>query len=314
MSNSIENVVMENVVVNVKVKAKSFAQKDKKTLFSIMAFIKFLEEQGILPDDKTLECLNALPLYKTAAEKTAFFQQDMFDTVVVENELYKPMVSDYKNAKKEKKTEKKPKEEKPKKERKPKEKKVVDTPEPAVEQVKVDKPKKERKPKEKKVVVVTEPTEVVVTEPTEVVVTEPTEVVVTEQVKVDKPKKERKPKEKKEGEDTEAKRGRKPKQQIVELAQDVVLVEEDPLDVLIQAMNTTETPVPLPDSVPVPEEWNVDDVEAMMAELELEAEEIVEKKMNTTPILKEKKKIETDPVKVSIIKKSKKAKDVVVEK
>jgi len=155
---------------------------------------------------------------------------------------------------------------------------------------------------------------VVVTEPTEVVVTEPTEVVVTEQVKVDKPKKERKPKEKKEGEDTEAKRGRKPKQQIVELAQDVVLVEEDPLDVLIQAMNTTETPVPLPDSVPVPEEWNVDDVEAMMAELELEAEEIVEKKMNTTPILKEKKKIETDPVKVSIIKKSKKAKDVVVEK
>ena len=298
MSNSIENVVMENVVVNVKVKAKSFAQKDKKTLFSIMAFIKFLEEQGILPDDKTLECLNALPLYKTAAEKTAFFQQDMFDTVVVENELYKPMVSDYKNAKKEKKTEKKPKEEKPKKERKPKEKKVVDTPEPAVEQVKVDKPKKERKPKEKKVVVVTEPTEVVV----------------TEQVKVDKPKKERKPKEKKEGEDTEAKRGRKPKQQIVELAQDVVLVEEDPLDVLIQAMNTTETPVPLPDSVPVPEEWNVDDVEAMMAELELEAEEIVEKKMNTTPILKEKKKIETDPVKVSIIKKSKKAKDVVVEK
>ena len=267
MSNSIENVVMENVVVNVKVKAKSFAQKDKKTLFSIMAFIKFLEEQGILPDDKTLECLNALPLYKTAAEKTAFFQQDMFDTVVVENELYKPMVSDYKNAKKEKKTEKKPKEEKPKKERKPKEKKVVDTPEPAVEQVKVDKPKKERKPKEKK-----------------------------------------------EGEDTEAKRGRKPKQQIVELAQDVVLVEEDPLDVLIQAMNAKEETVPLPDSVPVPEEWNVDDVEAMMAELELEAEEIVEKKMNTTPILKEKKKIETDPVKVSIIKKSKKAKDVVVEK
>jgi hypothetical protein len=264
MSSSIENVVMENVVVNVKVKAKSFAQKDKKTLFSIMAFIKYLEEQGILPDDKTLECLNALPLYKTAAEKTAFFQQDMFDTVVVENELYKPMVSDYKNAKKEKKTEKKPKEEKPKKERKPKEKKVgVDTPEPAVEQVKVDKPKKERKPKEKK-----------------------------------------------EGDDTEPKRGRKPKQQIVELAQDVVLAEEDdPLDALIQAMNAKEEPAPVPD----PEEWNVDDVDAMMAELELEAEEIVEKKMNTTPILKEKKKLETDPVKVSIIKKSKKPKDVVVE-
>jgi len=309
MSSSIENVVMENVVVNVKVKAKSFAQKDKKTLFSIMAFIKYLEEQGILPDDKTLECLNALPLYKTAAEKTAFFQQDMFDTVVVENELYKPMVSDYKNAKKEKKSEKKPKEEKPKKERKPKEKKV-DTSEPTV-----DKPKKERKPKEKKVVVITEPTvepvkvdypEPVVTEQVKVDNPEPT----VEPVKVDKPKKERKPKEKKEGEDTESKRGRKPKQQIVELAQDVVLVEDDPLDVLIQAMNTKEEPAP----VPVPEEWNVDDVEAMMAELELEAEEIVEKKMNTTPILKEKKKLETDPVKVSIIKKSKKTKDVVVEK
>jgi hypothetical protein len=175
----------------------------------------------------------------------------------------------------------------------------------------VDTPKKERKPKEKKVVIITEPTKVVVTEP---MVDKPelAEVVVTEPVKVDKPKKERKPKEKKEGEDTESKRGRKPKQQIVELAQDVVLVEEDPLDVLIQAMNTKEEPAPVP--VPVPEEWNVDDVEAMMAELELEAEEIVEKKMNTTPILKEKKKLETDPVKVSIIKKSKKTKDVVVEK
>ena len=278
---SIENVVIENVEVKVvKVKAKSFAQKDKKTLFSIMAFIKFLEEQGILPDDKTLECLEALPLYKTAAEKTAFFQHDMFDTKVVENELYKPMVSDYKNAKKVKKEKKikEPKEQKPKKERKPKEKKQ--------KEAKTSEPEK---------------VDNLIPEPEKV--SDP----ITEPEKVDKPKKERKPKEKKEGEETEPKRGRKPKQQIVELAQDVVLVEEkDPLDVLIQSMNEKEAPVL--------EELNVDDVDAMLAELELEAEEIVEKKVNT-PVLKEKKKVkDADAVKVAVIKKSKKTKDVVVEK
>ena len=295
---SIENVVMVNeVMVNevkvVRVKAKSFAQKDKKTLFSIMAFVKYLEEQGILPDDKTLECLEALPLYKTAAEKTAFFQQDMFDTKVVENELYKPMVSDYKKAKKEKKPrEKKQKEEKPKKERKPKEKKVTE-PEKEQQPVSVQEQEQEQEP-------------------------EPAP------VKVEKSKKERKPKEKKDDDEAEPKRGRKPKQQIVELAQDVVQPEEkDPLDSLIQAMNEKETPVPVPVPVPVPtEEYNVDDVDAMLAELELESEEIVEKKVNT-PVLKEKKKVKNtetdavkvaDPIKVAIVKKSKKTKDVVVEK
>lgn len=286
---SIENVVMVNEVKVVRVKAKSFAQKDKKTLFSIMAFVKYLEEQGILPDDKTLECLEALPLYKTAAEKTAFFQHDMFDTKMVENELYKPMVSDYKKAKKEKKPrEKKQKEDKPKKERKPKEKKVTE-PEKEQQPVSVQEQEQEQEP-------------------------EPAP------VKVEKSKKERKPKEKKDDDEAEPKRGRKPKQQIVELAQDVVQPEEkDPLDSLIQAMNEKETPVP----VPVPtEEYNVDDVDAMLAELELESEEIVEKKVNT-PVLKEKKKVKNtetdavkvaDPIKVAIVKKSKKTKDVVVEK
>jgi hypothetical protein len=296
---SIENnVVIENVVEGkVRVKAKSFAQKDKKTMFSIMAFLKFLEEQGILADDKTLECLEALPLYQTAAEKTAFFQQDLFDIKVVENELYKPMVSDYKKAKK------------TKKERKPREKKQK---EENVDSIKEPKPKKERKPKEKKQVkeepVVQNDVEVEVKDP---VVQNDVEVEVKEKVIVDKPKtkKERKPKG-----DAEPKRGRKPKQQIVELAQDVVPVEEnDPLDVLIQAMNNTvEHPPSL--SVPLPEEFDVDDVDDMLAELE--AEEIVEKKVKvTTPVLvkeKEKKKKETVE-KVAVVKKPKKTKEVVVD-
>jgi hypothetical protein len=283
MSNiEIENVVIENVEVKVRVKAKAFAQKDKKTLFSIMAFLKYLEEQGILPDDKTLECLEALPLYKTAAEKTAFFQNDMFDTKVVENELYKPMVSDYKKAKKE---------------RKPKEKKE--------DGVTEDKPKKEKKPREKKQVekvsIVVEPVSNVV-EPVNDVV-EPVSNVVEPVSNVVEKVKEKKPK----GDSSEPKRGRKPKQQIVELAQDVVQVEEkDPLDVLIQSMNEKEEPT----TVPVLEELNVDDVDAMLAELE--AEEIVEKKVNT-PVLKEKKKKDPEAVaKVAVVKKTKKAKDVVV--
>jgi hypothetical protein len=82
--------------------------------------------------------------------------------------------------------------------------------------------------------------------------------------------------------------------------------EKDPLDVLIQSMNEKEEPT----TVPVLEELNVDDVDAMLAELE--AEEIVEKKVNT-PVLKEKKKKDPEAVaKVAVVKKTKKAKDVVV--
>jgi hypothetical protein len=143
MSTTVENVVME---VKVRVKAKAFAQKDKKTMYSIMGFLLNLKEQGILEDEKVMECLEALPLYKTAAEKTAFFQLEMFNTKKVEDELYKPMVSDYKKAKKTKK-EKKPVMEGEVKEKKPRAKKA------AVEGAEV----KEKKPRVKKAAVEGEP-------------------------------------------------------------------------------------------------------------------------------------------------------------
>ena len=130
---TVNNVVVEEVKVK-KPKAKSFAQKDKKTMFSIMGFLLNLKEQGILDDEKVMECLEALPLYKTAAEKTAFFQQDMFDTKKVEDELYKPMVVDYKKAKKTKKEKK--------------EKKQVEKPKAKKVAVEGDEPKRGRKPKE----------------------------------------------------------------------------------------------------------------------------------------------------------------------
>jgi hypothetical protein len=242
---SIENT---NVIVNtntntetvvVKVKAKAFAQKDKKTLYSIMGFMMLLKEQGVLEEEKVMECLEALPLYKTAAEKTAFFEQEVFDTKKVEDELYKPMVLDYKKAKKEKRQVKKEKKE-------------------AVEgEVKV------KKPRVKKV---------------------------------------------KENENEEPKRGRKPKQQIVELAQEGNKEEEkDPLDLLIQSMNQKEDTSSVAQPVEL-EEINVEDVDDILKELE--AEEIVEtksKEETTVPVpvvkeKKEKKKKDTE-VKVKKVKK-----------
>jgi len=235
---SIENT---NVIVNtntdtttgvVKVKAKAFAQKDKKTLYSIMGFMMLLKEQGVLEEDKVIECLEALPLYKTAAEKTGFFEQDVFDTKKVEDELYKPMVLDYKKAKKEKRQVKKEKKE-------------------AVEgEVKV------KKPRVKKV---------------------------------------------KENENEEPKRGRKPKQQIVELAQEGNKEEEkDPLDLLIQSMNQKEETSSVAQPVGL-EEINVEDVDDILKELE--AEEIVETKPKETivpvpvPVVKEKKEKKKKEVK-----------------
>jgi hypothetical protein len=80
--------------------------------------------------------------------------------------------------------------------------------------------------------------------------------------------KEKKPRAKKEVvEGGEPKRGRKPKQQLVELAQDVSTnsVEEESLDMLIQSMNVKEASL---------EEIQVEDIDDMMRELE--AEEIKE--------------------------------------
>jgi hypothetical protein len=246
-----ENVVV--VVVEKKPKAKSLSQKDKKTLFSIMGFLLNLKEQGVLDDEKVMECLEALPLYKTAAEKTAFFQQDMFNTKKVEDELYKPMLSDYKKAKKEKRT---------KKEKK---------------QVSADGEKK--KPRAKKTKVVADVEENPVADVEEKLVADVEEKPVANEPIV----KEKKPRAKKEVVEGEPKRGRKPKQQLVELAQDVSTdsVEEESLDMLIQSMNVKETAV---------EEIQVEDIDDMMRELE--AEEIQEEKKVEETVSKPKKKIQ----------------------
>jgi hypothetical protein len=117
-----------------------------------------------------------------------------------------------------------------------------------------------------------------------------------------------------ENENEEPKRGRKPKQQIVELAQEGNKEEEkDPLDLLIQSMNQKEeTSVSVAEPVGL-EEINVEDVDNILKELE--AEEIVETKPKeeTTvpvPVVKEKKekkkkdqKDEEKEVKVKKVKK-----------
>lgn len=280
MSSIIENVVVE-VVVEKKPKAKSFAQKDKKTMYSIMGFLLNLKELGILDDDKVMECLEALPLYKTAAEKTAFFQQEMFDTKKVEDELYKPMVSDYKKAKKTKKEKKQVSEKKPRVKKVPVEGEVV----------------KEKKPRVKKAKVVVEEASVLVVEEASVPVPEV---------------KEKKPRVKKEKVEGEPKRGRKPKEQIVELAQEQSnnsVEEEESLDMLIQSMNQKEEPSQV--SVLL-EEIQVEDVDDILRELE--AEEIVESVIAprvSTPILKEKKKVKMVEDKEKPVKKTKKSSVVV---
>jgi hypothetical protein len=215
--------IEQNNVIEVRTKAKGFAQKDKKTMYSIMGFMLYLKEQGVLGEEKVMECLESLPLYKTAAEKTAFFQQDMFDTKRVEDEIFKPMVVAHKNAKKVKKVKK--------------EKQVNDE-------------EKIKKPRAKKVKV--------------------------------------------EGEEVQ-KRGRKPKQQIVELAQEVVtnVPEEDQLDVLIQNMEKLN----MKEEVAVAlEDIQVSDFDNMVKELELE--DIVE---NPEPVKAKsvKKKSSEEPKKKS---------------
>jgi len=286
------NNVIENMEVKVRVKAKSFAQKDKKTMYSIMGFLLNLKEQGILGDDKVMECLEALPLYKTAAEKTTFFQQDMFDTNKVEEELYKPMVSDYKKSKKEKKTRAKKvvvEGEGEVKEKKPRTKKVKSESEGEGEV-------KEKKPRAKKVVAVEDQVPV------------PVPVEVETEVK----EKEKKPRAKKEIVDGEPKRGRKPKQQIVELAQETALSsieEEDPLDVLIQSMTQKEKETPTV-SVSL-EEIRVEDVDDMLRELE--AEEMVSPDPVPVPVPKKKVIKNPTPSQDKPVKKSKKATVTIVD-
>jgi len=291
MSSIVENVVMD-VVVEKKPKAKSFAQKDKKTLFSIMGFLLNLKEQGVLDDEKVIECLEALPLYKTAAEKTAFFQLDMFDTKKVEEELYKPMVLEHKKNKK------------AKKEKKPVQKKVPLEGEDVVV--------KEKKPRVKKVVVVPMPVEetsvpMPVEETSVPMPVEETSVPVENSVPVVK---EKKPRAKKEGEG-EPKRGRKPKEQIVELAQDQpnsVVEEEETLDSLIDSMTKKVECLSLNDPSTL-EEIRVEDVDDMLRELE--AEELIEQPQPVVAVQKKEKKVKT-PVLKTGEEKPKKTKKVTV--
>lgn len=291
-----ENVVIENVeVVEKKPKAKSLAQKDKKTLFSIMGFLLNLKEQGILDDEKVTECLEALPLYKTAAEKTAFFLQDMFDTKRVEEELFKPMVLEHKKNKKTKK------EKKPVSEKKPREKKV-----PVEGEV-----VKEKKPRVKKAKVVIAET---VVEDVPVPVPVPEEVpVVSEEVPVPVPVvKEKKPRAKKEKTEGEPKRGRKPKEQIVELAQDQpnsAEEEEETLDALIDSMSKKVECLSLnhPSSL---EDIRVEDVDDMMRELE--AEELIEQPPPVVAAVQKKEKKVKTPVLKTGEEKPKKTKKVAV--
>ena len=312
MSSIIENVINEmEVVVEKKPKAKSFAQKDKKTLYSIMGFLLNLKEEGILDDEKVTECLEALPLYKTAAEKTAFFLQDMFDTNKVEEELYKPMVLEHKKNKKTKKEKKQVSEKKPREKKVPVEGEVVKEKKPRVKKVPVEgEVVKEKKPRVKKAKVVVEETSVpvVVVEETSVPVVEEASVpVVVVEVKEKKP---RAKKEKVEG--GEPKRGRKPKEQIVELSQDQpnpAAEEEESLDALIDSMSKKVESLSLNDPSSL-EDFRVEDIDDMMRELE--AEELVEQPPPVTVVVQKKEKKVKTPVLKTGDDKPKKTKKVTV--
>ena len=117
---------------------------------------------------------------------------------------------------------------------------------------------------------------------------------------------EKKPRTKKVAVEGEPKRGRKPKEQIVELAQENNMSpenEEESLDVLIQSMNQKEESVPFP-----LEHIQVEDVDDILRELE--AEEINEPTVicaPSTPVLKKKGKSSEDKPKP--VKKTKKNKE-----
>jgi hypothetical protein len=105
----VNGVAVNGVEVAVKAKkpkAKGFAARDKKVMYSILGFMILLKEKGLVDEEKAIELMEALPLYQTAAEKTAFFAQDVFDTKRVENEIYKPMVAEHKKSKKAKRSRK----------------------------------------------------------------------------------------------------------------------------------------------------------------------------------------------------------------
>jgi hypothetical protein len=258
-----EPMVVNGVEVAVEVKAKKpkakgFAARDKKVMYSILGFMILLKEKGLVDEEKAIELMEALPLYQTAAEKTAFFTQDVFNTKRVENEIYKPMVAEHKKSKK---------------------------------------AKRSRKPKavEGKNTTVETPTE-------------------SETKEVETAPKEKKPRAKKnktegEGEETKQKRGRKAKQQIVELQQvsSESVPKEDQLDQLINTMGENVAP----------EEINVDDIDSMLQEMESEAkpvaEPVAEPVSEPKKKPKAKKEVEKEPCEITEKpKKVKKAKAVTI--
>ena len=260
-----EPMVVNGVVVNEvkakKPKAKGFAARDKKVMYSILGFMILLKENGLVDEVKAIELMEALPLYQTAAEKTAFFAQDVFNTKRVENEIYKPMVADHKKSKKAKRS------------RKPKAIPVVEE-----EGKKID-------------------------DNTQVNDSTPK---VEEVAVVAATPKEKKPRAKKsqEGEETKQKRGRKAKQQIVELQQvtSESVPKEDQLDQLINTMGVE------------PEEINVDDIDNMLQEMESETKPEPVSEPVVTKKTKAKKVVEKEPGEVAETKpkKVKKAKAVTI--
>jgi hypothetical protein len=259
-----EPMVVNNEVKAKKPKAKGFAAKDKKVMYSILGFMILLKEKGLVDEEKAIELMEALPLYQTAAEKTAFFAQDVFDTKRVENEIYKPMVAEHKKSKK---------------------------------------AKRSRKPKavEGKNTTVETPTE------TETKETETETVTVTKEAEVTAPKEKKSRAKKSEGEETKQKRGRKAKQQIVELQQvsSESVPKEDQLDQLINTMGENVAP----------EEINVDDIDSMLQEMESEAKPVAVVEPVSEPVKKTKAKkvVEKEPGEVTEKpKKVKKAKAVTI--
>lgn len=259
---AVNGVAVNGVVVNEvkakKPKAKGFAARDKKVMYSILGFMILLKEKGLVDEVKAIELMEALPLYQTAAEKTAFFAQDVFDTKRVENEIYKPMVADHKKSKKAKRS------------RKPKAIPVVEEGKKIEDNTQVN----DSTPKVEDVAVVAP--------------------------------KEKKPRAKKsqEGEETKQKRGRKAKQQIVELQQvaSESVPKEDQLDQLINTMGVE------------PEEINVDDIDNMLQEMESESKPEPVSEPVVTKKTKAKKVVEKEPGEIveAKPKKAKKAKAVTI--
>ena len=81
-------VIVESV--DKKPKAKPLTAVHKRMMCGILSFMAYLEEKGVIDEFKLNECLNELPLYKTAAMQREFFEQEIFDPVMIEKDMWKP--------------------------------------------------------------------------------------------------------------------------------------------------------------------------------------------------------------------------------